>query len=364
VKPGRVLLIDRENSPNEIAKRLELLGVEADTDENLKVLCGRVAPPLTDEEGWKTYPIEEYDLLIVDSFGAFAEGGAEADAGAAGSAMAILLDICRRGPVVLVLTNTWRNARAIRGSGVIIDRADIVYEVRDATDLVFDPATEQWWESLRTGSDTDWSERAKTRQERNRYRLALVPTKFRVGPEPEPWALELRLGDEPEIVDVTIELRSGLEKAKGQSAADRKAMLAAAARKLRQEVRKRCKQNAPIGKTQAEQVLCTDTGISRVEARRLLHDEDGKSWSIVPGGKTGGRRGEVLVPPPPPLPRRTAETEAAAEPLDSTVSDAQLSADAVGQGQQKLTTLQPSPRNGSESADSATRQPGDFEVIE
>jgi hypothetical protein len=96
----------------------------------------------------------------------------------------------------LLLANTRKDGEVLRGSGVIGDRADIVYEVRDATEMTLDAKKEAWWECLPASNDAAWSSKAKRRRRRNQYRLALVPSKFRIGEEPNPWAIEITLDDD------------------------------------------------------------------------------------------------------------------------------------------------------------------------
>src|SRR5262249_31481538 len=146
----------------------------------------------------------------VDSLSAATEGVKEADGGATGKALAPLLDLARRGPAVLVLANTRKDGQVVRGSGVVGDRADIVYEVRDATDMHLDPKREVWWECLPESADTAWSNKAKRRRRRTGYRLALVPSKFRIGEEPNPWIVQIVLDDDQgwRLTDVTAQVEA------------------------------------------------------------------------------------------------------------------------------------------------------------
>jgi len=80
-------------------------------------------------------PYSDFDLVVVDAWDSMAEGMGEQDSSKPARALAPLLDVCHRenGTAVLLLGNTIKSAQHSRGSGVVEDRADIVYEVRDTT---------------------------------------------------------------------------------------------------------------------------------------------------------------------------------------------------------------------------------------
>ena len=105
--------------------------------ETLKVLARDEAPPLTDADAWASFPYQDYDLVIIDALGSATEGVGEQDSAKPAKAIAAILDIARNenGPAILILGNTVKSWSHYRGSGVVGDRADIIYEVRDATDL-------------------------------------------------------------------------------------------------------------------------------------------------------------------------------------------------------------------------------------
>ena len=73
----RVLYLDRDNSPATLRKRLRGLG--AGDVPTLRVLTRDEAPPFADTAAWAAFPLEEYDLVVVDSWDAFAEGVGEQD---------------------------------------------------------------------------------------------------------------------------------------------------------------------------------------------------------------------------------------------------------------------------------------------
>jgi hypothetical protein len=118
----RVLLLDRDNSKREIRRRLRAWGAADLT--TLKVMTRDEVPPLTDAARWATFPWQEYDLVIVDSLDATAEGVGEQDSAKPAKAIAPLLDIAHRadGPAILVLGNTIKSGSHGRGSGVLEDR--------------------------------------------------------------------------------------------------------------------------------------------------------------------------------------------------------------------------------------------------
>jgi hypothetical protein len=154
-----VLLLDRDNSKREIRRRLRAWGAADLT--TLKLMTRDDVPPLTDTAAWLTFPFDRYDLVIVDSLDASTEGVGEQDSAKPAKAIAPLLDIAHRadGPAILILGNTIKSGSHGRGSGVVEDRGDIVYEVRDATD--FTPSGRKpWWTELPASGRDAWAERA------------------------------------------------------------------------------------------------------------------------------------------------------------------------------------------------------------
>src|SRR5262249_7539138 len=142
---------------------------------SLHVMTRDDVPPLTDAAAWRTFPFTKYAMVIVDSLDASTEGVGEQDSAKPAKAIAPLLDLAHRadGPAILVLGNTIKSGSHGRGSGVLEDRGDIVYEVRDAT--TFTPSgTKPWWTELPAAGRDAWAERASRRQQRDRYVLAFV----------------------------------------------------------------------------------------------------------------------------------------------------------------------------------------------
>ncbi len=275
----RVLLIDRDNSRAEVQRRLRNWGAAAHI--NLKVITREDAPPLTDGAAWAAFPHGAYDVLIVDSLDAMTEGVGEQDSAKPSRALAALLDIARRadGPAVLVLGNTVKSGTHSRGSGVIEDRADIVYEVRDATG--FQPSGRRpWIEELPPAGAASWAERATRRQQRDRYRLAYIPTKFRLAGDPAPFILELDFTDDPwSLRDVTDEVdRVGAESRKAREKEELERIISAVA-KLTETARTRTLGGAPLRKGEAEKLVMEGRCGRRV-ARDLLERLDGKAWRL------------------------------------------------------------------------------------
>ena len=136
----RVLILDRDNPRSTLKSRLRSLGADelGDKKTNIRVIRREKCPPLTRPEEWATFPYLDYDAIIVDSIDAMTEGVGGPDSSKPARAMAPLLDICRHehGPAVLLLGNTVKTAAHSRGSGVMEDRADMVYEVRDAAGAI------------------------------------------------------------------------------------------------------------------------------------------------------------------------------------------------------------------------------------
>lgn len=264
VRRGRVLIVDRDNPRRVVRRRLRAWGADAAGD-NLMLLTRDDAPSLLDPELWESFPFSEYSLVIVDSWGSSTEGVDDREAGRTGEALSVLLDLARRGPAVIVLLNTPKDGKSYRGSGVIGDRLDILYEVRDVTDLKPSAKGAAWWSTLADASEGAWQDRAVRRRRRDDYRLALVSSKFRDGEEPDPIALELRLGGERwSLADVTAELERAHSDARiGDSTARERADHAALEKLLA-----RCA-SGPLAESEAVEVL-REAELSRDRARAVI----------------------------------------------------------------------------------------------
>jgi hypothetical protein len=267
----KVLLIDRDNPRRVVSDRLRSFGATCDLT-TLKFLSRDDAPPLTDARAWADFPYMDYDLLIVDSLDSAAEGVGEQDSTKPSLAIAPLLDIARRenGPGVLLLGNTIKSAKHSRGSGVIEDRADIVFEVRDATN--FHPTGKKpWIEELPAADAGSWTGRSTRRKRLSKYRLAFIATKFRIGEEPEPFIMEIDLTTEPWTVrDVTDDVDLEGAAARARTAEERAASVQTATESLKEEILRREAAGEPgILKKQAEDFLVS-RGNTRKVAREVI----------------------------------------------------------------------------------------------
>jgi hypothetical protein len=235
--PSRVLFCAYENSPTVLRERLRKLGgAEA---ANLRILTRSKAPKLRSEE-WQNFPVEDYDFIIIDSLSPALEGGIDERQGGQNSdALAALLDIVQRGPGALLIANTTKTASSIRGSGILSDRADLVFEVRDATEFKPNPKHEVWWEGLVDNQgEAAWAGRAKRRRGKTTFRLALIASKTRIGPELEPRVLELALpGDGPwGVRDVSGDVAAAHEGSKTEAAEKRQTLVDAAVAALKEKL--------------------------------------------------------------------------------------------------------------------------------
>ena len=289
-KAGRkVLLIDRDNPRRIVRERLRAFGATADLT-GLKILSRENAPPLTNARAWAEFPYYEYDLVILDSLDSAAEGVGEQDSTKPSLAIAPLLDIARRenGPAVLLLGNTIKSAKHSRGSGVIEDRADIVFEVRDATN--FHPIGKKpWIEELPAADAGSWTGRSTRRKRLSKYRLAFVATKFRIGEEPEPFVIEIDLTAEPWTVrDVTDDVDREGAAARTRAAEERAAAVRTATESLKEEVLRRKANGEPVLlKKQAEDFLVSRDN-TRSVAREVIKSP---AFETVPVAGKGHPKG-------------------------------------------------------------------------
>jgi hypothetical protein len=279
----RVLLVDRDNSRRELRRRLTGWGARGLA--TLKVMDRDEAPPLTDRAAWAEFPFGDYDAVIIDAFDSSAEGVGEQDSSRPSLAVGLLLDLAHRasGPAVLVLGNTVKSGSHGRGSGVIEDRADIVFEVRDATDLR-PSGSRPWWEELPPADRGSWAERAARRKRRDTYRLAFICSKYRPGEEPEPFALEVRLGEAPwRCVEVTACLREGEDGAQKDNAE----RLGWAVKGLASYVAAQDAKGHPVRVRGDAVPMLVAAGASRDEARALIGELGGREWDLS-GSATRG----------------------------------------------------------------------------
>jgi hypothetical protein len=295
----RVMLIDRDNPRHVVRSRLKGFGAKT-TTPGLKIISREKCPPLTNARAWALFPYTDYDVVILDSFDSAAEGIGEQDSAKPSRAIALVLDIARRenGPAVLILGNCVRTARHSRGSGVIEDRADIVYEVRDATD--FHPTgARPWVKELPPADAGSWAARSSRRKQRARFRLAFVPSKFRIGVEPEPFILEVDLTADPwKLADVTNDVdREGAE-VREQRAREHAERISNARVALEKEIIRRAETGDPPMLKDRDAIpflTAKPHSLKRDEARDVVNTPDGR-WILAPiEGQKGHPIG--LVPP-------------------------------------------------------------------
>jgi len=285
--PAPVLILNRDNPTRTIRNRLKSWGAAAVT--NLFILGRDKAPPFADKGAWKAFPVDTYKVLIIDSHSAFVEGVDEKEGGVSGEAVASILDAAAKSNVaVVLLANTSRGGKAFRGSGVVADRSDIIYEARDATDLKLDPKKNSWVDCLPDPSDAAWGERAKRRTGRLDYRVAMICSKFRDGDEPEPFIIEIKHDDEAgwSVAEVTAEVENQHESIKQDAEAGRKQKVEKAIAALKAAL--------PCPKNPDAIDILMAQELSRARARWVIADGAGRDWAIT---GTGRKRDAVMLRP-------------------------------------------------------------------
>jgi hypothetical protein len=285
----RVLLLDRDNPRREVRARLRAWGAGGDLSM-LKVITREKCPPLTNAAAWGQFPYLEYDVVILDSLDSMAEGVGEQDSSKPSRAIAAVLDIARRekGPGVLILGNCVRTGKHSRGSGVIEDRADIVFEVRDCTN--FHPSGKKpWIEELPAADAASWASKSSRRKGQVKFRLAFIPTKFRIGEEPEPFAMEIDTTTHPwTMADVTDSIDQEGAAERERQAQERTAAVEAAAELLRAEILRREAGGEPVLlKKQAEEYL-TSHGIKQKIAREAINSPAFETVEVAGKGHPKG----------------------------------------------------------------------------
>lgn len=105
----RVFLVDRDNPPSLVRKRLRCFGAQHVTW--FRLLTRDKAPPLTDKTAWERFPVEDFDVVMIDSIGAATEGVSEKEGRQTQEFLATLKDLARRGPALLCLDNTNKDRR-------------------------------------------------------------------------------------------------------------------------------------------------------------------------------------------------------------------------------------------------------------
>ena len=265
LEPMRVLYIDRDNPPELIKERLKGWGAAG---QNLHLMTRDHAPSLVDKEAWAKFPADLYDAVIIDSFGASTIGVSEREGAKLQEVLETLKALAHRGPAVLVLANTTKSAAAYRGRSEIADTVDLLYEARDITG--WQPSEgDAWWEHLPDAGDAQWASRASRRRGQTALRLAFVPSKFRIGIEPEPFCLEMDMARTPwTVADVTEAIeRAGAEREEQARLAEA-LRLERAVSALVEAIASRPLEQ-PMLKSEAERHLQA-SGLKRSEARELI----------------------------------------------------------------------------------------------
>ena len=303
LEPMRVLYVDRDNPPELIKERLKGWGA---TGQNLLLMTRDHAPSLVDKEAWAKFPADLYDAVIIDSFGASTIGVSEREGAKLQEVLETLKALAHRGPAVLALANTTKSAAAYRGRSEIADTVDLLYEARDITGWQ-PPEGDAWWEHLPDAGDAQWASRASRRRGQTALRLAFVPSKFRMGIEPEPFCLEMDMARAPwTLADVTDAIeRAGAERQEQARLAEA-LRLERAVSALVEAIAGRPPEQ-PMLKREAEGHLQA-AGLKRSEARYVIEEElnaevhpESGLWRLEPlDNQRGNPSAVVLVERPKP----------------------------------------------------------------
>ncbi len=286
LQSARLLIVDLYNPDAIIKKRLRAWG--AAHAPNLHVLTRQHAPDLKDKAAWAAFPVENYDVVIIDSVGASTEGVTEKEGKQTTEILATVLDLARKGIAILLLSNTIKDGTNLKGRGEWADRADIIYEIRDATGFL-PSGKKPWWQELPEAGEASWADRAARRKGQTDFRLAFVCSKFRLGVEPEPFCIELHLPENEtwSLCDVTAEIHQAGQETIRAAENLRSVKLKSATEALAKVVKERADLQEPILKTEAESFL-KEQHLSQKAARTLITDGDGKRWYIKPLPGKGG----------------------------------------------------------------------------
>jgi hypothetical protein len=290
LRPVRVLYVDRDNPPRLIRDRLRRIGVEGAV--NLRVITRVDAPPLTDKQAWLALPWQEYDVVVIDSIGAATEGVSEKEGRETQHFLATLKDLAQRGLAIVALDNTIKSGTNYRGRGEKADAVDVLYESRDITNWT--PTQEDWWLELPEAGDHTWASRASRHRQKTHMRIAFVASKFRLGMDPDPFAVEIDFrGDFWMLRDVTDELVQAGEESRDINRKAKQDLFRRATAALETAISQRSDTN-PMTKTEAERVLM-DEGLRRQEARNLLEAQNGHHWRLTIWVSQRGRP-TIVVP--------------------------------------------------------------------
>jgi hypothetical protein len=208
---------------------------------------------------------------------------------------------------VLVLANTTKSATSYRGRGEIADTVDLLYEARDITGWK-PPVGDAWWEHLPNAGDDQWASRASRRRGQTSLRLAFIPSKFRLGIEPERFCLEMDTARTPwTLADVTEAIERAGAELEQQARLAEALRIDRAVQALVEELASR-PADRPMLKREAEGHLQA-SGLKRSEARYLIEDELNADlhpetgwWRLQPlDNQRGNPSAVVLVSGPNPV---------------------------------------------------------------
>jgi hypothetical protein len=179
------------------------------------------------------------------------------------------------------MTRFVKDGSTFKGRQDIADRVDILYEVCDATGYL--PKSEdEWWLQLPDAGEQAWADRAKRRKGRVDFRLAFIPSKFRIAAQPEPFCLEICMPGDGEwtLTDVTAQMLREGEIAKVQAQTAKQTKLEDAAQALASLILHIADERF-MEKGEAESFLRESCQLTRKEARDLLQAKDGLLWTLT-----------------------------------------------------------------------------------
>jgi hypothetical protein len=289
----RVLYLDRDNPPRKARQAIRDWGGAG----IVKLLARDKVPALLGSgHAWGDFPVTDYDVVVLDSWDSSAEGSGEKDSRLPSLAMSHVLDIAHaeNGPGFLVLMNTVRDGTHSRCNGTVEDRADAVFDVRDITSISF-TGQKPWWEEIPLVAAKDWAVRSTRRQQREKFRMAFVASKFKHdGAEPEPFAIEIDFTASPfSIRSVTDEIdREGAE-AREQRVRERTEAIGKAADALAGEILRRDSSGEPpMLKDEAISFLMAEPHkLTRSPAREAVNRPDHR-WGLA---KLTGKKGRPIA---------------------------------------------------------------------
>jgi Bifunctional DNA primase/polymerase, N-terminal/Primase C terminal 2 (PriCT-2)/AAA domain len=280
-RPVRALYLDRENPEQIVQTRLLSFGVEETV--NFKILTREQDPPfLTDREAWARFPVEAYDVVILDSVGSFTAGVTEKEGKETTLILDTIKDLTTRGPALVLLNNTEKTGTNVRGRGEWANQVDVHYEIRDMTGVALS-GKKPWTEEIPPDGAADWHAREARRRGKTSYRLAFFVEKFRIGQQPDPFVVELSLtGERWTLTDATATVEHEVEAAKTKTRDEKDTKLHAAASALAEVVTERFALENPILLGEAMEFLQKERHLSRDSSRQLITDQAGGRWDITP----------------------------------------------------------------------------------